>query len=276
MISRERMEEATAYVLGALEEEERASFEEALNDSVDLRREVAELREIAGLLALAVRPVAPPPGLRDRIVSDARAVRPIAPRLAEAQRREPTPVTLKASRLSAPRGGWQASRIAGWLVVAASLVGVAVMQNRYRERAGAARSLVQANAELRAQLAARDSLLTVLVGPDVETVRMASAGSPPSARMFWNRSAQQVVFVAFSLPSAAAGRTYQLWGIAKGQPPVSLGTFNTDAAGDGRVTVRVPAGLQIAVGAVTDEPEGGSPQPTTTPILAGTFAETRQ
>ncbi|MEP7344589.1 MAG: anti-sigma factor [Gemmatimonadaceae bacterium] len=274
MISRERMEEATAYVLGALEEEERATFELALNDSPDLQREVAELREVAGLLALAVRPVAPPPELRERIVSDARAVRPIAPRLAEAQRREPPPVTLRTSAEPDPRRIWNASKIVGWLVVAASLVGVAVMQNRFRERASAARALTRANTDLRAQLAARDSLLNVLVGPDVETVRMASAGSPPSARIFWNRSAQQVVFVAFSLPNAPAGRTYQLWGIAKGKAPVSLGTFNTNAAGEGRVTVKVPDGLQIAVGAVTEEPEGGSPQPTTTPILAGTFAET--
>ncbi len=275
MISRERMEEATAYVLGALEDEERATFELALNDSPDLQREVAELREVAGLLALSVRPVAPPPELRERIVSDARAVRPIAPRLAEAQRREPTPATLRATPEPGPRRTWQPSKIAGWLVVAASLVGVAVMQTRMRERSATARSLARANTALRAQLAARDSLLGVLVGPDVETIRMASAGSPPSARMFWNRSAQQVVFVAFSLPKAPAGRTFQLWGIAKGQAPVSLGTFNTNAAGEGRVTVRVPDGLQISVGAVTEEPAGGSPQPTTTPILAGTFADTR-
>jgi anti-sigma-K factor RskA len=33
----------------------------------------------------------------------------------------------------------------------------------------------------------------------------------------------------------------------------------------------VPSGLRIAVTAVTDEPAGGSPQPTTTPILAATW-----
>ena len=183
MISRERMEEATAYVLGALEDEERATFELALHDSADLQREVAELREVAGLLALAVRPVAPPPSLRERITSDARAVRPIAPRLAEAQRREPAPVTLRTSAERGPRKVWQASRIAGWLVVAASLVSVAVMQNRFRERAAAARSLVRANGELRSQLASRDSLLSVLVGPDVETIRMAAAGDRKSTRL---------------------------------------------------------------------------------------------
>jgi anti-sigma-K factor RskA len=89
--------------------------------------------------------------------------------------------------------------------------------------------------------------------------------------MFWNRASNQVVLVAFALPPAAPGRTYQLWGIAsgKGQKPVSLGTFNTSANGEVRLSVTVPAGLQIAVGAVTEEPAGGSPQPTTTPFLVG-------
>lgn len=273
MIPRERMEEATAYVLGALEDEERAAFEVALNDSAELQREVAELREVAGLIALAVRPVAPPSGLRERIVSDARAVRPIAPRLAEAQRRENSPVTLRAVESAGPGRAWQASTIVGWLAVAASIIGVTVAQNRYRERASAARALAAANAELRSQISASDSLLRVLVGPDVETTRLAAVGSERSARLYWNRKASQVVLVAFALPAAPAGRTYQLWGIPKGKAPVSLGTFNTNAAGEGRLTVRVPEGLALAVGAVTEEPEGGSLQPTSTPVLAGAFGE---
>jgi len=52
---------------------------------------------------------------------------------------------------------------------------------------------------------------------------------------------------------------------------VSLGTFDTDSAGRAIATLRIPAGLRIAVTAVTDEPSGGSPQPTTTPFLAATW-----
>ena len=54
-------------------------------------------------------------------------------------------------------------------------------------------------------------------------------------------------------------------------PPVSLGTFNTDSSGRALATLTVPAGLRIAVTAVTEEPAGGSPQPTTTPFLAATW-----
>lgn len=271
MISSDRMEQATAYVLGALEEEERLSFELALHGSSELQREVAELREVAGLVALAVRPVAPPASLRERIVSDARAVRPIAPRLAEAaQRREPSPpAPLRAVTRDAVRPGWKLSQMLGWVAVAASLVGVVVAQNRYREQSGRVRDLTAANSELRTQLSARDSLLGVVLGPQVETIRLSASGAPPSARMFWNRGSREVVLVAFALPNAPSGRTYQLWAIAKGKSPVSLGTFNTTAAGEGHLTVKIPEGLEIATGAVTEEPAGGSSQPTSTPILVG-------
>jgi anti-sigma-K factor RskA len=274
MIPNDRTGQATAYVLGALEDEERIAFELALQESPDLQREVAELREVAGLIALAVRPMTPPSSLRERIVSDARAVRPIAPRLAEAaQRREPSPpAPLRAIASQPPRERWSLAQLAGWLAVTVSVVGAAVAQNLYREQSAATHALTQANRGLRTQLSARDSLLGVLMGPQVVTIRLSSSGARPSARIFWNRGSQQIVLVVFSLPNAPAGRTYQLWGIAKGRAPVSLGTFNTAASGEVRLTVRVPDGFEIATGAVTEEPAGGSPQPTTAPILVGTFS----
>ncbi|MFN8581775.1 MAG: anti-sigma factor [Gemmatimonadaceae bacterium] len=277
MISTERLEQATAYVLGALEDEDRLAFELALNDSAELQREVAELQEVAGLVALAVRPVAPPAALRERIVSDAKAVRPIAPRLAEAaqQRRDPSPPTpLRAVSGPAAADRWSMTRLLGGLAVAASLVGMIVMQNKFREADARAQALAQAVDQLRAQVGERDAQLGAMIGPQVETIRLSSSGTPPSARMYWNRASRQLVLVTFALPTAPSGRTYQLWGIAKGQQPVSLGTFNTAANGTGQLSIRVPDGLDIATGAVTEEPEGGSPQPTTTPILAGNVGAT--
>jgi len=55
--------------------------------------------------------------------------------------------------------------------------------------------------------------------------------------------------------------------------PIASQTFNTEADGHGLVTsVNVPAGEEISGFALTIEPAGGSPQPTTTPILYGAIA----
>jgi anti-sigma-K factor RskA len=106
----------------------------------------------------------------------------------------------------------------------------------------------------------------------VRTATLAATGSPPSARLFWNPVRGTVVIVAFDLPPAPAGRTYQLWGIAPGGDPVSLGTFQTAADGTALVQRPAPGGIPFEVGAVTEEPAGGSPQPTTQPFLVGSWA----
>jgi hypothetical protein len=150
------------------------------------------------------------------------------------------------------------------------------MNGRYSTERREGITLAQRADSLRGAVAARDSVITLLLAPDVETAKLVSVGRPPSARLYWNRARNQVILAAFALPPAARGRTYQLWGIAGGKAqPVSLGTFNTSAAGEGRLTATVPAGLTIAVGAVTEEPAGGSPQPTSTPLLVGQIGQTR-
>ena len=68
MISEGQQEEASLYVLGALTATEKESFEAALRVEPALRDLVASLERITGLLARAVPPVAPPSGLRDRIL----------------------------------------------------------------------------------------------------------------------------------------------------------------------------------------------------------------
>jgi hypothetical protein len=36
--------------------------------------------------------------------------------------------------------------------------------------------------------------------------------------------------------------------------------------------IKVPEGMELTAAALTEEPEGGSPQPTTTPFLVGTLS----
>lgn len=65
-----------AYALDALDEDERRAFEEHLGDCDHCRGELATLGESVGALAFAVEGPVPAAGLRNRIVSAARAEPP--------------------------------------------------------------------------------------------------------------------------------------------------------------------------------------------------------
>jgi anti-sigma-K factor RskA len=77
---------------------------------------------------------------------------------------------------------------------------------------------------------------------------------------------------AVNLPPAAGKRVYQLWFIPRTGRPIPSVTFNSEASGRALVQkVSVPANVELTAAALTEEPEGGSTQPTTPVILAGSF-----
>ena len=272
------MEHTAAYALGALDEADRVSFEAHLATCDACQAEVRELREVAGLLSTSAPNVTPPSRLRDRIMADARVVRPISSATVSStgsgspSRTESAPV----ARVDAtPR---RRSTVLPWVAAIAASVAAIVLGQQFRGERAARVAAEQALASARVAmdstgvaLSRRDTLIASLVAPDVQAVSVTGTWPSPSAKYFLDRRANRIVIAASSLPPAASGRTYQLWGIETGRPPVSLGTFNTDASGRALASLTVPAGLRIAVTAVTDEPTGGSRQPTTTPFLAATW-----
>ena len=253
------------YALDVLEGDELAAFEAHLQDCPVCQGEVSEMRQVAGLLAHAAPPIAPPTGLRDRVIAEARQARPT--RDTPAVR----PITSAPRNAAPPAVQKRGSGWTPWFAAAASLIlaigaGWALWQER-GERA----ELERTYADARASVAARDSLIATLLAPQVQTTTLTATGQPPSVRLFLDREQRVVVLAAHDLPPAPAGRTYQLWGIPTGQAPVSLGTFNTGPDGRATLTLRIPEGVDPEVSAVTEEPAGGSPQPTTTPFLVGSW-----
>ncbi|MGH7671519.1 MAG: anti-sigma factor domain-containing protein, partial [Gemmatimonadales bacterium] len=179
---------------------------------------------------------------------------------------------LGEARRVRPRSRPIGRRRAGpWLAAAASLVLAVVMGYGYwtaRADRIALHSLLDST---RARLDSASQLVADILDSTVGTTDLAATGKPPSMRLFWNRARNVVVVAAFDLPPAAAGRTYQLWAIKKGQAPVSLGTFNTPPGGRAVVTMGMPVGFKPDLSAVTEEPAGGSPQPTQQPFLVGSW-----
>jgi len=73
------------------------------------------------------------------------------------------------------------------------------------------------------------------------------------------------------LPPLQPGRVYQLWRIQGSNNPASAGIFQVSEQGYG--ITDLPASQQPQAGeilAVTDEPDGGSPGPTTDILIKGT------
>jgi anti-sigma-K factor RskA len=68
------------------------------------------------------------------------------------------------------------------------------------------------------------------------------------------------------LPQLQSNRTFQLWLIPAAGNPISAGIFRSDPDSSA-VYVYPGQTTNAAAVAVTVEPEGGSPQPTTTPFI---------
>jgi anti-sigma-K factor RskA len=267
-----------AYALDALDRDEAAFVERHLATCARCRAEVATLRDTTAMLALAVPTVTPPSELRSRVLQRALNTPTMtSPRTADVPRPSVDSHPVTTGRTTPPRASsmlpWYAAAACALLAVGLGAAWSAERADRAALVAAVARGDSIVSAQARA-LDARDSLLAQVLGPEVETVTLAATGEAPSMRLFFDRGRGVMVLSARRLPPAAAGRTYQLWGIDRSGRAVGLGVFNTSADGAAVVSLPVVADAQFVVSAVTDEPSGGSPQPTSTPFLVGSWAGT--
>jgi hypothetical protein len=167
------------------------------------------------------------------------------------------------------------------MAMAASVVailGVGAFMQARRERDSLREALQTAAAErgaraaatdsLRASLADKDRMIANLTGPQVKVMALASTSpTSPAGQMFWDQTHDAWTFVAHRVPMPKSGRTYQLW-LVTPTAKISAGTFMPSP--DGEVMMRATYALakdSLAAVAVTDEPGGGSPQPTTAPVM---------
>ena len=130
---------------------------------------------------------------------------------------------------------------------------------------------------LRGAVEAAAETVRVLRSPAVRVVSLSGTETQPqaAARIFWDRSRRTWHVYAAALRPPGPGRTYQLWFITTAKEKIPAATFDVDARGEAALDVVIPAGLDaIDVAAVTDEPTGGSPQPTGSIHLAGAVAPT--
>lgn len=271
-MSSELHELTGAYALDALPEDEQARFEEHLESCAACRREVAELQAaVAGVGELLEQ--APPAGLKERVLADIDQVPQEAPRApaAHAEPGAPPPTAPEApsagegpspgdelgARRAARRPWW-----AGLQGVAAAVVAVLVV--------GLGTVIVNLYDRIDELETASSQVTEVLSAPDADTITVeGEAGS--SARVVVSASRGEAVFLADGMDQVSAEQTYELWLIDDaGAEPAGL--FDVDE--QGRATQVLTGDLESAAAiGVTVEPAGGSPQPTSDPVMVIELAD---
>lgn len=225
-----------AYAVDALDDLERARFEEHLSRCAECRAEVDSLREAAA--SLAADPVEPPASLRAGVLAGIESIRPLPPLTSAV----PAPV-----RLADRRRPWRSVP----LLVAAALVLVAMAGTAWlrpwHDDAG--------HDEVTAD--------EVLQAADVRSLQHDFPDGS-AATVYVSRSEGAAVIRTSDMALAPEGKVYELWLQTPAGTMEPAGLMPDDP--DATVLLDGDASDSTGVG-ITVEPDGGSPKPTTAPIL---------
>jgi anti-sigma-K factor RskA len=231
-----------AYAADALPEDERRFFEQHLAACEACAQEVAELQATAARLGAASQEP-PPPGLKDAVLAEIDQVRQEPPRTSAAD--------AAAAAARDRRRRWSSLAMPAAAAVVVAVLGLGVVVANLSSRL----SEVETHAtQLTDVLAASDAQLVEAEGPE---------GS--RARVVVSASRGEAVFLVSGMDPAPHQHTYELWLIDDaGATPAGL--FDVDDRGRATRVMTGDLGSTLAIG-VTVEPEGGSPQPTTDPLM---------
>lgn len=269
-----------SYALNALDDAERLEFERYALENPQTLEEVRSLSETASLLAYATEPETPPAALKADIMAAIRNTRqlPASSVVRDISSAKPSsPDSVPEARAAAAargRSGTAGSQRPRWvplLSAAAALVifaGVGVggwvagQNSTKQDMAAQIQALQSQQAAAQEQ---QDSMLTIMASPDAKmaTTALSDGGSVTVAS---SSKANKAAVMVNDLPALPADKTYELWFIsAAGAVPAGLMSHD-DPSVPGMQILAGSMGGATHVG-ITVEPAGGSPAPTTTPLL---------
>jgi anti-sigma-K factor RskA len=249
-MNNERFEDLKdAYVLDALAEEERRSFEEFLAAHPERQAEIDELGAVAGLLAFSPEVQEPPPELRERIMEVVAS--------GAAPRRE------RRGSVFGGLVGYLGARSLALGAAALLLIGLLswnlLLQGQVDDLQGQVQNSQGQVEDLQAQV--RDAQAQQTQTVQLRGTWTAQGADAEVASISGNR----IILVADDLPGIPEGQTCQIW-VIKGDVPEPSGLFRpggTETAAP--ITTPIEQGDTVAV---TVEPAGGSEQPTNDPVLS--------
>lgn len=245
-----------AYAVDALDDLERARFEQHLSVCADCQVEVASLRESAAHLG-ELDQTPPPSALRDRVLSEIKSVRPLPPQV-------PTDEELLQDDLGARRSA-SAPRHPRQLVVRRLGVAAAVL------------AMVGVGSVVTVEQLRDDQSHTQVLSASDRVLRAADARSvhvdlpgDASARVVVSDSVRKALLITHGMQDAPAGKVYELWLQNRAGTMVPAGLM--ERGGDQEFLLTGDASAAQAAG-ITVEPAGGSAQPTSAPLALFDFAK---
>jgi anti-sigma-K factor RskA len=249
-MNHERFEDLKdAYVLGALPEEEKLSFEEYLAAHPERQAELDELGAVAGLLAFSPQEQEPSPELRSRVMEIVEA--------------EAEPRRVRGRSTFARVGDFLSVRSLALGAAALLVIGLlswnVLLQDQVQDLQGQVQDAQGQVQDLQAQVEdAQDQRQS----PTIE-LEGSWADQGANAEVV-SIHKNQAILVAKDMPSVPEERTCQIWVISDDVPKPS-GLFQPDQnVTAAPVTNSIKKGDVIAV---TVEPAGGSKKPTSDPVL---------
>jgi hypothetical protein len=230
-----------AYVLRALPEDEEIAFEAHLAGCPVCRDQVEDLRMAADALAFAAPPVIAPESLR------ARVMHVVEQEAALLRAAGPDADTPRETSQAAPS---RRRFTLDWLVKPAFALPAAILLLAIGVLAGLAGG------------GGPDS------DPEMKSVRAeVNEQVAPNAEVHLQVAPGTATLVAENLPDPPRGRVYQVWVKRPDLDPEPTSTLFMPRA-DGSAAAAVPGSLEgIDAVLVSHEPPGGSPKPTSQPIL---------
>jgi anti-sigma-K factor RskA len=294
-----------AYAVDALDDVEREQFERHLAGCSACQAEVASLVAAATALS-SLSDVAPPPSLRAKVLQGITTVRPLPPIVGDHEQRDlasrppaaagATPPAPEPASAPAPVAAPDTGPETGPGPAPETGPETAAEQPQAPDELAARRAGRHAETRrspLRWLVAAATAAILAIGGfavwrsndtgsappptvaeqvqsaPDAKTSSDVALPGGGTATVVRSESLGKAVVITSDLPSAPAGKVYQLWLQDTEGQFTSAGLMA--AAGDQTVVLQGDAADAQAAG-ITVEPAGGSDQPTSNPIAFFSFA----
>lgn len=227
------------YALDALDESDRRAVERLLESDAEARRSLDEYRDVVAAFAVEAEP---PAALRANVLELVQSTPQLPFETAVAPEAGDGVVVDLASRRRRRWGAAVAAVAAAAAIAVPTTIAVQVSAERDRLREQS-----QVVAEM-------------LADPDAAILRGAVEGGGQASVLVAD---DDMFFRAEDLPDLAADRAYQLWVVAEDGSVSSAGVLSVR---DGESTSLVQGSEGIGM-AVTVEPESGSEQPTSDPVV---------